>query len=78
MKGDDAGTYKANDKYKDVHGAVLRPGNLPALVGASVHSGEDVILTATGPGSERVKGSMDNTEVFRVMVDTLGLGAAGQ
>ncbi|MCP4621870.1 MAG: alkaline phosphatase [Bradyrhizobium sp.] len=78
VKGDDAGTFKANDKYKDVPGAVLRPGNLPAMVGASVHSGEDVILTATGPGSERVRGSMDNTEVFRVMVDALGLGAAGR
>ena len=77
-KGDDAGTFKANDKYKDVPGAVLRPGNLPAMVGASVHSGEDVILTATGPGSDRVKGSMDNTEVFRVMVDALGLGAVGR
>ncbi|MFX5760989.1 hypothetical protein ABTE44_19865, partial [Acinetobacter baumannii] len=44
MKGDDAGTFKANDKYTDVPGAVLRPGNLPAMVGASVHSGEDVIL----------------------------------
>ena len=65
MKGDDAGTFKANDKYKDVPGAVLRPGNLPAMMGASVHSGEDVILTAMRPGSERVHGSMDNTEVFR-------------
>jgi len=48
---------------------------LSALIGASVHSGEDVILTASGPGSERVHGSMDNTEVFRVMVDALGLAA---
>lgn len=47
------------------------------MIGASVHSGEDVILTATGPGSERVHGSMDNTDVFRVMADALGL-AAGQ
>ena len=55
-----------------------RLGNLPRYMGYSVHSGEDVILTATGPGSARVKGSMDNTEVFRVMADTLGLGAVGQ
>ncbi|UPK26937.1 alkaline phosphatase [Bradyrhizobium sp. 195] len=75
VKSGDDGTFKANDKYKDVPGAVLRPGNLSALIGASVHSGEDVILTATGPGSERVHGSMDNTEVFRVMVDALGLAA---
>jgi alkaline phosphatase len=56
---------------------VLRFGNLPAMIGASVHSGEDVILTATGPGSERVRGSMDNTEVFRVMADAFGLAATG-
>jgi len=77
VKGDEAGTFKANDKYKDVPGAVLRTGNLPEMMGASVHSGEDVILTAMGPGSERVHGSMDNTEVFRVIADALGL-AAGQ
>ena len=76
VKAGDDGTFKANDKYKDVPGAVLRSGNLSAMIGASVHSGEDVILTATGPGSERVRGSMDNTEVFRVMVDALGLAAA--
>jgi alkaline phosphatase len=74
-KGDEPGTFKANEKYKNAPGSMLRLGNLPAMMGASVHSGEDVILTATGPGSDRVKGSMDNTEVFRVMVDALGLAA---
>jgi len=33
-------------------------------------------LTATGPGSDRVRGQMDNTEVFRIMVEALGLGSA--
>ncbi|MBR1326520.1 alkaline phosphatase [Bradyrhizobium ottawaense] len=75
VKAGDDGAFKANDKYKDVPGAVLRPGNLSAMIGASVHSGEDVILTATGPGSDGVRGSMDNTEVFRLMVDALGLAA---
>jgi alkaline phosphatase len=74
-KGDEPGTFKANEKYKNAPGSMLRLGNLPAMMGASVHSGEDVILTATGPGSDRVKGSMDNTEVFRVMADALGLAA---
>jgi len=73
VAGKEKGTYVANERYKDVPGALLRVGNLPAMANASVHSGEDVILTATGPGSERVHGSMDNTEVFRVMVDALGL-----
>ena len=72
--GSEPNTFKANDRYKDVPGAVFRFGNLPAYVNASVHSGEDVILTAAGPGSERVRGSMDNTEVFRVIVEALGLG----
>lgn len=74
--GDTPGTFKANGKYRTAPGSMLRLGNLPAMMNASVHSGEDVILTAAGPGSERVRGSMDNTEVFRVMVDALGLGTA--
>ncbi|MGE0564135.1 MAG: alkaline phosphatase [Pseudolabrys sp.] len=73
MRGTAPRTYVANDKYKDAPGAMLRLGNLPAYLGASVHSGEDVILTATGPGADRVRGSMDNTEVFRVMAEALGL-----
>jgi alkaline phosphatase len=73
VPGQTSGTYVANDKYKDAPGAVLRPGNLPVTLNSDVHSGEDVILTATGPGSERIHGQMDNTEVFRVMVEALGL-----
>jgi alkaline phosphatase len=76
VAGKDLGTYVANERYKSIPGAVLRFGNLPAMINADVHSGEDVILTATGPGSDRVHGQMDNTDVFRVMADALGLGAA--
>ncbi len=73
VAGSEKGTFVANEAYKNVPGAVLRMGNLPAMMNASVHSGEDVIFTATGPGSERVRGSMDNTEVFRVIVEALGM-----
>jgi alkaline phosphatase len=73
--GKEPQTYVANEKYKDVPGAMLRFGNLPAMMNASVHSGEDVILTATGPGSERFAGSMDNTEVFKVIAEALGLAS---
>ena len=72
--GKEPGTYVANERYKNVPGAVLRFGNLPAMINADVHSGQDVILTAVGPGSDRVRGQMDNTEVFRVMAEALGLG----
>ncbi len=76
VAGDEKGAFKANDAYKNAPGAMFRLGNLSKLINASVHSGEDVILTAMGPGSERVRGSMDNTDVFRVMVEALGLGAS--
>ena len=75
-KGEAPETFKANEKYKNAPGAVLRFGNLPAMMNASVHSGEDVVLTATGPGSDAVRSSMDNTDVFRIMVDALGLAPA--
>jgi len=74
VAGKEPGTYVANERYKNVPGAVLRFGNLPAMINADVHSGQDVILTAVGPGSDRVRGQMDNTEVFRVMAEALGLG----
>ena len=71
-------TYEPNERYRDMPGAMLRLGNLPKYMNSSVHSGEDVILTATGPGSERVRGQLDNTEVFRVMVEALGLSSGDQ
>jgi alkaline phosphatase len=76
VTGTDPSTFVANDRYKSIPGAVFRFGNLPAMINADVHSGEDVILTATGPGSDGVRGQLDNTDVFRVMVEALGLGAA--
>ena len=74
--GTQEGTFVANERYKSVPGAALRLGNLPAMINADVHSGEDVILTATGPGSERVHGQMENTEVFRIIAEALGLSQA--
>jgi alkaline phosphatase len=44
------------------------------MIDADVHSGEDVILTAAGPGSELVAGQMENTQVFRIIAEALGLG----
>ena len=36
------------------------------------HSGEEVPVTAQGPGAERVRGFMSNTEIFDVMMDGYG------
>ena len=74
VAGERPGTFVANERYKNSPGAQLRVGNLPTTVNGDVHSGEDVILTAMGPGSDRVRGQMDNTEVFRVIAEALGLG----
>ena len=78
VAGTEPKKYIANERYKGSPGATLRFGNLPAAQESDVHSGEDVILTADGPGSDRVRGQLDNTEVFRVIVEAFGLGDHGR
>ncbi|MQT13106.1 alkaline phosphatase [Segnochrobactrum spirostomi] len=68
------GEYVANEAYKDVPGAVLRIGNLPKSEDTAVHAVDDVVLQAQGPGSEKFHGYMENTDVFRVMTESLALG----
>jgi len=75
VKGAD-GKYVANPKYIQLQeDAIHMGGNLPAHQESGVHTADDAVLNAMGPGSEKFKGFMDNTEVFKVMVQTLGLGA---
>jgi alkaline phosphatase len=50
-----------------------RVGNLPFGINSGVHAADDVVLTATGPGSEFFHGRIDNTRVFRAMATALGL-----
>lgn len=66
--------YVINEKNCQPPGALRRTGNLPLAARGGVHSGEDVILTATGPGAEGFRGRIDNTRVFRVLATALGLG----
>ncbi len=68
------GPYVANEKG-NMPGAQLRTGNLPRDAEQGVHSADDALLRATGPGSERLRGFVDNTFVFRAMAEALGLGA---
>lgn len=67
------GTYVENPKNCDRPGAVHITGNLPADANSGVHSGDDVLLTAMGPGAEAFHGRIDNTRAFRVMAEALGL-----
>jgi alkaline phosphatase len=76
VAGSEKGKYIANEKYCNVPGSARRPGNLPKDANSGVHSADDVVLTAMGPGSEQFRGRIDNTRVFRVMTNALGLGSA--
>jgi alkaline phosphatase len=67
--------FIANPKYKQLQeDAIHITGNLPYQQEHGVHTADDAVLNAVGPGGDKFKGFMDNTEVFKVMVDLLGLG----
>ncbi len=70
------GKYVANDVYKDVPGAVLRTGNIPSDINAGTHSIDDEILQSSGPGAENFRGYMENSDVYRVLVDAMALAPA--
>jgi alkaline phosphatase len=67
-------TFVANEKYCDRPGAVRVTGNLPVDANTGVHSADDVVLTATGPGTDVFHGRIDNTRVFRAIATALSLG----
>ncbi|MFC3073778.1 alkaline phosphatase [Shinella pollutisoli] len=72
---DENKTYIANEAYKDVPGAVFVAGNIPRDGDTGVHSVDDVVLQATGPGSEGFKGYLEQSDVYRVIAEALALGA---
>lgn len=67
------GEYIANEAYKDVPGAVFREGNLPRAEDTAVHAVDDAVLQSTGPGSEEFKGYLEESDVYRVIADSLAL-----
>ncbi len=69
-------TFVANERYCTTPGAARRTGNLPFNANAGVHSADDVVLTAMGPGAEMFHGRIDNTRVFRIIATSLGLTPA--
>jgi alkaline phosphatase len=68
--GPDQPLLKGLDEWKAAGGK--KPVKLPALQVGGSHSGEEVIVAARGPGAERVRGFMPNTEIFRIMMDAMG------
>jgi len=73
VRSGSGGPYVANEKL-NTPGAQLRVGNLPHDAEQGVHSADDALLRAIGPGSDRLHGFVDNTFVFRAMAEALGLG----
>jgi len=69
------GAYVANPKYlQQQEDAIHVGGNLPVNQETGVHTADDAVLNATGPNADKFKGFMDNTKVFKVMAESLGLG----
>jgi alkaline phosphatase len=66
----------ANEDNCQAPGVARRLGNLPLLADRGIHSGDDVVLTAMGPGAEQFRGRIDNTRVFRAIATALGLAGA--
>jgi alkaline phosphatase len=71
----DKGEYVANEAYKDVPGAVFVQGNIPKDGDSGVHAVDDVVLQAVGPGADGFRGYMEQSDVYRVLVDALALAA---
>ena len=63
-----------NEANCAIPGSARRVGNLPLTAATGIHSADDVVLTAMGPGAEQFHGRIDNTRVFRAMAIALGLG----
>ncbi len=50
----------------------LTPDPKPKIRGAETHSAEEVLAVARGPGAERLRGFMANTDLFHVMMAAYG------
>jgi alkaline phosphatase len=44
----------------------------PSVAVGTGHTGEEVVVTAQGPGAEKVSGFMSNTDLFQVMLSAYG------
>jgi alkaline phosphatase len=54
-------------------GTVMKGESIvPSMVVQGSHAGEEVLVAAQGPGAEKVRGFMRNTQLFDVMMDAYG------
>jgi alkaline phosphatase len=65
------GGKKGRPLLPDVAPGATAPADAPIRVGAG-HTGEDVVVVAQGPGADRVRGFIANTDLFRIMLAAFG------
>jgi alkaline phosphatase len=61
---EEAEAKRIEEKRRDIR--------IPAVRMDNGHTGEEVLAAAQGPGAERVRGYLANTDLFGVMLDALG------
>lgn len=61
--------YSAQEVIEETDPDYAQPALLP--FGSSLHTGGDVWLVGDGPGSEKVHGFLDNTEIFDLMAKAI-------
>ena len=61
--------YSVQEVIKETDPDYAQPALLP--FGSSLHTGGDVWLVGNGPGSENVRGFLDNTEIFDLMAKAI-------
>ena len=61
---DEAEAKRIEEKGRDIR--------IPAVRMDNGHTGEEVLVAAQGPGADRVRGYLANTDLFGVMMNALG------
>ena len=75
MKGTDTLIIFTADHSYDMRltgGGAKGESLLPSMVVQGNHAAEEVLVAAQGPGAEKVRGFMRNTQLFDVMMDAYG------
>ena len=61
---EEAEVKRIEEKRRDI--------SIPAVRMDNGHTGEEVLVAAQGPGADRVRGYLANTDLFRIMMNALG------
>jgi alkaline phosphatase len=61
---DQAEAKRVEEKRRDL--------SIPGVRMDNGHTGEEVLVAAQGPGAERVRGYLANTDLFGIMMDAFG------